>query len=154
MPHNFELIGLINILFPDSKIIHCQRNPIDNCLSIYFSQFNSRHPYACNLKNLANYYTDHYVKLMNYWQDVSRVPLYNISYEDIVDDQENNSRELIKFCGLDWNDICLDFHKSKRDVATISYDQVRQPIYKHSVERWRKYEKHIQPLLEHFKKFT
>ena len=154
MPHNFTMIGLINVLFPDSKIIHCQRNPIDNCLSIYFSEFNSKHPYACNLKNLAKYYTDYYQKLMAHWENFNQLPLYNISYEDIVNDQESTSRKLIDFCGLEWNDICLDFHQSKRDVATISYDQVRQPIYNRSVERWRNYEKHIEPLLEHFKDHT
>ena len=90
---------------------------------------------------------------MDHWQSVNQVAFLNVSYEDIINDQEQTSRKLVDFCGLDWDARCLDFYKSKRDVTTISYDQVRQPIYKHSVERWRNYEKHIHPLLEHFSDF-
>ena len=88
---------------------------------------------------------------MNHWQNVSKIPIYNISYEDIVNNQEETSRKLIDYCGFDWDDKCLEFYKSNRDVVTISYDQVRQPIYNSSVERWKHYEKHIQPLIKHFK---
>lgn len=153
MPHNFQLIGIINILFPESRIINCTRNPIDNCLSINFSEFNSMHSYANDLANLAEYYTGYYQNLMTHWGVANRLPLYNIAYEDLVENQEAESRKLLEFCGLDWHDECLNFHKSNRDVATISYDQVRQPIYKRSVARWRNYEKHITPLIEHFQEY-
>ena len=150
MPHNFRLLGLIEMLFPNAKIIHCTRNPIDTCLSIYVNSFVSTHPYATNLKNAGIYYTDYYQQIMSHWKNASNLSILDVNYEALVDNQEKISRELIDFCDLEWNDSCLNFHKSKRDVATISYDQVRQPIYKKSRERWKKYEKHLTPLIDHF----
>lgn len=150
MPHNFRLLGLIELLFPNAKIIHCTRSPIDTCLSIYVNSFVTTHPYATDLKQAGIYYTDYYQEIMAHWNNVSSLSIKEVNYELLIDNQEELSREIIDFCGLEWNDNCLNFHKSKRDVATISYDQVRQPIYKKSKERWRNYEKHIQPLLDHF----
>jgi tetratricopeptide (TPR) repeat protein len=150
MPHNFRLLGLIELLFPNAKIVHCTRNPIDTCLSIYVNSFVSTHPYATDLKNIGVYYTDYYQQIMSHWKSASSLDIKEISYEKLIDNQEEMSRELIMFCGLDWNDNCLSFHKTRRNVATLSYDQVRQPIYKKSRERWRNYEKHLQPLLDHF----
>ena len=147
MPHNFRYLGLICRLFPKARIIHCMRDPRDTCLSIYFQSFNQTHAYGADLTTLGNYYLE-YEKLMEHWRSVIDIPFYEIHYADLVADQEKYSRELIEFCGLEWDESCLDFHKAKRDVATASYDQVRRPMYKSSLERWRHYEPYIQPLLD------
>lgn len=147
MPHNFRYLGLISRLFPKARIIHCIRDPRDTCLSIYFQSFNQTHAYGADLTTLGRYYRE-YEKLMKHWRAVIDIPFYEIRYADLVTDQENYSRELIDFCGLEWDERCLDFHKAKRDVATASYDQVRRPMYKSSLDRWRNYEPYIQPLLD------
>ncbi len=147
MPHNFRYLGLICRLFPKARIIHCIRDPRDTCLSIYFQSFNQTHAYGADLTTLGNYYRE-YEKLMEHWRSVVDIPFYEIHYADLVADQEKYSRELIEFCRLEWDESCLDFHKAKRDVATASYDQVRRPMYKSSLERWRHYEPYIQPLLD------
>jgi tetratricopeptide (TPR) repeat protein len=147
MPHNFQALGLIELLFPNAQIIHCMRNPVDTCLSIYFQEFNGDHAYANDLAELGLYYR-HYLRLMDHWRATLSVPILDIQYEDLVDDQETHSRRMIEFCGLKWDDACLSFHASKRVVKTPSYDQVRRPIYRKSVERWRNYEEHLGPLLE------
>ena len=147
MPHNFVNLGLIALLFPEARIIHCQRDPRDTCLSIYFQSFGWLHSYATDLSHLGYYYRL-YEKLMRHWESVIDLPVMSVRYEDMVTDQERVSRELVNFLGLDWDDNCLQFHKAKRTVATASYDQVRQPMYTQSMARWKHYEKHIGPLVE------
>lgn len=143
MPHNFKYIGLIALLFPNAKIIHCTRNPLDNILSIYFQYFSSSHAYASNLKNIAHFYNG-YNRLMAHWQKVLDIPILTNSYEAMVEDQQTSSRKLLDFCDLEWDDAVLHFHKTKRNVGTASYNQVRQPIYSSSKQRWRYYEKHME----------
>ncbi len=150
MPHNFLNIGLLCLLFPKARIIHCMREPADTCLSIYSKSFINLHAYGTNLRTLGQYYQE-YLKLMEHWRDVFPERIFEIKYEDLVSDQEYYSRALLKYCGLDWDDQCLEFYNSKRTVVTASYDQVRRPIYNTSVEKWRKYEKFIQPLLKELK---
>jgi len=147
MPHNFICLGLIAQLFPRAKIIHCQRDPLDTCLSIYFQHFNTHHAYANDLTALGHYFRQ-YDSLMKHWQAVlpSTTPILNISYEALVTDQATWSKKLIEFVGLDWDEACMQFFNVKRNVNTPSYDQVRKPIYIKSVERWRHYESHIAPL--------
>jgi len=147
MPGNFMNLGLIEMLFPNARIIHCMRNPIDTCLSGYFQDFSRSHPYSYNLENLAFFYNN-YRKVMQHWRQVLKLPILEIQYEDLVDRQEERSRELVEFCGLQWEEQCLDFHETQRFVGTASHDQVRQPMYKRSVARWRNYEQYIQPLIE------
>lgn len=146
MPHNFINIGLISLLFPEARIIHCTRDPRDTCLSIYFQSFGWLHPYGIKLEWLGFYYRQ-YVRLMDYWQNEFGVNIHTVNYADMVSDQEGTTRKLLEFCDLPWDDACLNFHKSKRIVATASYDQVRQKIYKRSSERWKNYEEHITPLI-------
>ncbi|OGT91547.1 MAG: hypothetical protein A2286_04790 [Gammaproteobacteria bacterium RIFOXYA12_FULL_61_12] len=146
MPHNFLNLGLIAYLLPNAKIIHCKRNPLDNCLSIFFQNFEAEHPYKSDLHDLGLYYRQ-YHRLMAHWHEVLPSRIFDLQYEDLVENQEAVSRKLIEFCGLDWNDACLDFHKSERAVRTASQWQVRQPIYKTSTDQWRRYEKHIAPLI-------
>ncbi len=147
MPHNFVNLGLISLLFPQARIIHCQRDPRDTCLSIYFQHFGWLHPYATNLAHLGSYYRL-YQMLVRHWESVIDLPMLTVHYEDLVTDQERVSRKLVDFIGLDWDDNCLQFHTTKRTVATASYDQVRKPMYTQSIARWKHYEKHIGPLVE------
>jgi len=145
MPHNFIQLGLISLLFPKAPIIHCKRNAMDNCLSIYFQNFADEHPYAYDLMHLGHHYRE-YERLMSHWQQVLPGRILDINYEDTIADPEYWSRKLIEHVGLDWDDACLAPHKLERAVKTASQWQVRQPIYKTSVERWKNYEKHLAPL--------
>jgi len=147
MPQNFFHLGLIALLFPNARVIHCKRDPRDTCISIYFQRFNLSHTYANDLASLGRFYRE-YLRIMAHWRAALPIPMLEVAYEEVVTDQERVSREMVEFCGLPWDDRCLQFHKTKRAVATASYDQVRQPIYKQSVGRWRNYERHLGPLFE------
>lgn len=146
MPYNFQFIGLIRKMFPEARIIHCRREPYDTCLSIYFQDFVGRHEYAYDLGDLAFYYRE-YDRLMAHWRDTLRIPMFEVFYEEMVADQEGVTRRLLDFCSLGWEDRCLQFHKTQRLVNTASYQQVRQPIYVKSRNRWKNYEEHIGELL-------
>lgn len=146
MPGNFHHVGLIATLFPKAQIIHCQRDPRDTCLSIFFGDFVGSHAYSYDLTNLGRYYRQ-YERLMAHWHQVLPGRILDVRYEELVEDQETWSRRMVSHCGLDWEARCLDFHKTARNVRTRSNMQVRQPIYRSSVERWRAYEPHLEPLL-------
>ncbi len=145
LPGNFARIGLIKTLFPDARIIHCQRNPIDNCVSIFFYYFAAL---TCSfeLKELGQYYLD-YQRLMSHWQSLFPGEIFNVQYENLVMDQERVSKQLIDYIGLDWDEKCMEFHSNQRNVMSPSNLQVRQPMYKSSMNRWKRYEKHLQPLI-------
>lgn len=145
MPSNFLNLGLITLLFPEARIIHCTRDPLDTCLSCYFQNFDKRLPYSYDLTQLGLYYAQ-YRRLMAHWYTVLDAPLMEVRYEDLVADLEGISRELVKFCGLPWDPRCLRFYETQRVISTASYDQVRQPLYSRSVGRWRHYERHLGPL--------
>ncbi len=145
MPHNFLRLGLINLLFPEARIIHCRRDPLDNGLSIYFQHFLWTHRYATNLENIGLYYNE-YQRLMQHWQQVTDIPVLDVNYEDMIQEPEVAARRILDFCDLEWDDSVMDFHKNKRIVATASIDQVRQPIYSSSIARWKNYASHIEPL--------
>jgi len=150
MPGNFMHLGFIELLFPDARIIHCMRDPLDTCLSCYFQDFSRSHPYSYDLENLGAFYNE-YRKIMQHWRSVLSIPMYEIQYEELVADQEMKSRELVEFCGLEWDERCLNFHETKRYVGTASYDQVRQPMYKKSAGRWKNYENRIDVLKKSLK---
>ncbi|MCG8490932.1 MAG: sulfotransferase, partial [Sneathiellales bacterium] len=145
MPRNFLYVGLIRLLFPNAILVHCTRQPEDSCLSIYKKYFVGKQYFAYNLEELAHYYNG-YLDLMQYWNALLPGEILEISYEDMVADVETHSRRLIEHCGLDWEEACLHFHKTKRAVNTASTAQVRQPIYSSSVQAWKKYEKELEPL--------
>ncbi len=145
MPNNFRHIGLIARLFPRARIIHCQRNPMDICLSCYFLDFRGRLGFAYDLTHLGQYYRQ-YERLMAHWKKVSPIPILDVRYEDLIADSEAVSRRMIDYCGLEWDDACLAHDETERPVMTASHWQARQPIYKTSVERWRHYERHLEPL--------
>jgi tetratricopeptide (TPR) repeat protein len=145
LPGNFLRLGLIALLFPNAGFIHCRRNPVDTCLSCYFLKFQQAHPYSYRLEDLGFYYRE-YERLMAHWRRALPVPMLEVDYEDLVARQEKVSRRLVAHCGLDWDDRCLDFHESDRNVRTASLAQVRQPMYGTSVERWRRFEPFLGPL--------
>jgi tetratricopeptide (TPR) repeat protein len=145
MPHNFMHLGLIARLFPGARVIHTTRDPIDTCLSCYFQHFVGGINYSYDLGHLGQRYQN-YQRLMTHWREVLPIKMMEVKYEELVANQEQISREMIDFVGLEWDDACLQFHKTERHVNTASYDQVRQPIYEGSVQRWRHYEAHLDPL--------
>ncbi len=147
MPGNYKNLGLIELMLPDAHIIHCRRNPLDTCLSCYFQDFHSHHPYIYNLKHLGQVYNE-YLRVMKHWKKVLSIPVLEVDYEELVGNQEVISRKMIEFCDLEWEEACLNFHKNKRLTLTASYDQVRKPIYKKSVQRWKNYESHIGELIK------
>ena len=145
---NFKHLGMVALLLPKARVIHCQRDPMDTCLSCYLSHLMpAKHPYAANLRHIGLVYRQ-YERLMHHWQDVLDIPIMDVSYEQLIADQERVSREIIEFCGLQWDERCLAFHASGRVAMTLSYDQVRLPIYSSSVGRWRRFERHLVPLQE------
>ncbi len=144
MPHNFLHLGLIAALFPRARIIHCRRDPMDVCASAYFQNFKWL-PYAARLEDIA-FYHRHYERLMDHWRRVLPLRMHEVAYEEMVAGQETVSRNLVAFCGLDWDERCLEFHRSTRTVQTASKLQVRQPIYSQSVRRWKRFAHHLQPL--------
>jgi tetratricopeptide (TPR) repeat protein len=148
MPLNFRLIGMIRLMLPKAKIIHCCRDPRDTCLSIFKNYFSREgNYYAYDLGELGRYYTL-YRDLMRHWHSVLPGFIYDIHYEDVVADQEGQSRALLAHCTLEWDDACLAFHKTDRPVHTASAVQVRRPIYKDSIQSWKRYETQLAPLFE------
>ncbi len=146
MPHNFLHVGMIRLMLPNAKIVHCKRDPIDNCLSIFKQNFGGVHEYAYDLTELGGYHLL-YQDLMEHWNKVLPGFMFELQYEDMVADQEGMTRRLLEFCGLPWDDNCLQFHESERTVKTASYTQVRKKIYSDSVQLWKRYEQELQPLL-------
>lgn len=146
MPGNFLRLGLIHLVFPHARIIHCKRNPADTCLSIFFDKFKGNHPYAYNLDDLASYFHQ-YQRLMAHWRQVLPPEIFiEVDYEELVAHQESTSRRIVEFCGLEWNEKCLRFFENKRAVRTASSWQVRQPLYASSVDRWKNYQPFLGPL--------
>jgi tetratricopeptide (TPR) repeat protein len=145
MPHNFQAVGFIATLFPNARIIHIRRNPMDTCLSIWQQNFNDAHTYARNLADLGHHYA-HYLKLMEHWREVLPGRMLEIDYEDLVENQEEMTRKLVDHVGLPWDDACLRPQDVQRTVLTASVWQVRQPVYKRSAGRWKNYGDLLKPL--------
>ena len=140
MPTNFRFLGMIHLVFPNARIIHCRRNPMDTCLSNYFTYFSRQQEYASSRDDLVFYYKE-YCRLMSYWRAIlPKDRLLEVDYEELVADRERVTRRLIAFSGLDWVDSCLNPEQNDRAVGTASAWQARQPVYNTSVERWRRYE--------------
>ncbi len=147
MPANFLHLGLIAILFPEAKVIHCQRNPLDTCLSCYFQRFRQGHHYSFNLTHLGLYFRE-YQRLMQHWIDVLPMTPYTLHYSELVTDQEAVSRKLIDFIGICWDDRCLSFHDNDRPVTTASNWQVRRPMNRAGLDRWKNYDQYLGTLRE------
>jgi tetratricopeptide (TPR) repeat protein len=147
MPGNFTMVGLIHAILPKAKIIHSRRHPVEVCLSCYRIHFAEGQQWSYNLRELGRYYK-RYWNLMNHWREQFPDAMLEVRYEDNVADVEGQARRLIDYLGLEWHDGCLEFYNTDRPVKTASASQVRKPIYTTSTNRWRKYEKYLQPLLE------
>ena len=146
LPMNFLYLGLIKLVFPDSLIIHCQRNPIETCFSIYKNFFaKSGHYYAYDLAELGTYY-NLYRDLMNHWREVLPGSFYDISYEALINNQAEETKKLLNYCNLEWENSCLEFYNTDRQVSTLSANQVRKPIYTDSIKLSEQYASFIQPL--------
>lgn len=146
--YNSDQLGLIHSVFPRARIIYVQRDPIDTCLSCYFTHFANAANFAMDVSDLAHYYREHH-RLVQHWRAVLPPDVFMVvRYADIVSDQEAWSRRIIEFVGLEWDPRCLEFYKTERAVLTASAWQVRQRIYSSSVGRWKNYRKFIGPLLE------
>ena len=148
MPANALFAGLIHLVLPNARMILCRRNPFDTCFSCYSTLFAGRQNFSYDLTELGRYYRAHDA-LMTHWRRV--LPQENfltVDYEDVVEDIEGMARRLIAFCGLDWSDACLKFHESTRPVRTASMLQVRKPLYRSSVGRWRPFRAELAPLFK------
>jgi hypothetical protein len=149
MPANFLYIGMIHLMFPNAKIIHAMRNPMDSSFSCYSRLFNKNNlGFSYDLGALGRY-CKRYLDLMAHWHAVlPEGTILDCRYEEMVEDTEGQARRVLEYIGLPWDERCLDFHKNKRRVKTASQTQVQKPIYKSSVERWKHYEKYLGPLAE------
>jgi len=147
-PLNFRNIGFIFAAFPDAKIVHLKRDAIAVCWSIYKHYFNDNgNGWAYNLDDIVKFYKS-YSELMDYWHNLYPDKIYDVCYESLTINQEEETRKLLKYCELDWDQNCLDFHTNNRAVQTASAAQVRKPMYQGSSDEWKKYESYLQPLLE------
>jgi tetratricopeptide (TPR) repeat protein len=146
MPLNVMRLGLIATLFPRAKVIHCRRDPIDVCLSCYFRNFQSV-TFATDLRHLGQFFNQ-YQRLSRHWEAVLPMPVFHVDYEELTANQEDVSRRMVEFVGLPWDDRCLRFFETPRAAHNASALQVRKPMYRSSVGRWKPYEKHLGPLLE------
>lgn len=153
MPGNFTNLGLISLLLPNAKLIHCRRNPMDSCFSCYTQHFTQVIVYTRQLEDLGNYY-QLYEDLMAHWHNVLPIPIFDVNYENMVENTEEMSRKIIDFVGLEWDDACLNFHETERKVKTASLEQVRKPIYSSSVDKWRRYEPFLEPLKQALGKYA
>lgn len=148
MPHNFLNLGLIALIFPNAKLIHCRRHPLDNCLSLYTNSMIEYHrEYKCEFETLGRHYQQ-YVQIMDHWKEVCPLPILDVFYEDVVTNSEAASRELIQFLGLDWEDGVMNRQNAQHSVRTLSIWQVRQPVYQSSKGKWRHYERQLAPLAD------
>ena len=147
----YKRMGLLKAAMPNCKFIVVRRDPRDNLLSIYRNRFkDDTHLYAYDLSDLGASYKQ-FVRTIDFWREKMPEGFMEIQYEDLIDDPEKHARALIDYCDLEWQDECLNFHKSKRQVKTLSVMQVRQPIYKSSVKAWQRYEDDLKPLFEALK---
>ncbi|MBT4160703.1 MAG: tetratricopeptide repeat protein [Gammaproteobacteria bacterium] len=144
-PLNFQFVGLIYSLFPKARIIHTIRNPLDTCLSCFFQNFTKGQDYSFDLKTLAYFYND-YRRLMEHWETVYPGRMYSVRYEDVIADQQTETEKLLEFLGLEFEEACMEFHKTDRKVSTASFLQVRKPLYQTSQKRWMNYRDELQEL--------
>ena len=149
-PLNFQYIGLLALALPNARFIHCHRDPVANCFSIHRMPFDEKQTYAHSLESLGQYYT-RYWQFMRDWHSLFPGRILDVRYEDTVADIEAQSRRLLGFLDLDFEESVLDFYKTKRIVKTPSASQVREPIYKDSISAWKKYESHLGPLIENIR---
>ena len=146
---NFYHLGQIAVALPDAPIVHLRRNPVANCYAIYKTLFRGGYIYTYDLIEMGRFYLG-YLELMAHWRRVLPGRFLDVDYEELVTNQEEVTRRMVAWCGLEWEDACLSFEKNKSPSMTASVAQVRQPIYDSSVHQWRNYEKELEPLIRLF----
>ena len=146
-PNNYMHAGLIHLALPNAKIIDARRHPLDSCLGSYKQLFAQGQPFSYDLVELGEYYLQ-YQRLMDHWHEVLPGRVLDVQYEEVVADLEGQVRRILEYCELPWEDRCLRFHETERAVKSASSEQVRQPIYSTAVHTWRRYEAHLDPLIE------
>jgi tetratricopeptide (TPR) repeat protein len=144
-PFNFFYIGLIHLLFPKAKLLHCQRDPMDVGLSCYAQNFVDAHPWSTDLTDVGRYIRAE-SRLMGHWQEGLNIPIHTVKYEDLIANQEPQTRRIVEVLGLDWDDACLQFHKNGQTVLSASNWQVRKPLYSSSVGKSAQYGEHLAQL--------
>jgi hypothetical protein len=147
MPNNFPSIGLIHLMLPNAIIIDARRHPLDSCFGSFKQHFAHGQSFSYDLFEIGEFYRE-YRGMMRHWERVLPGRVLEIRYEDMVRDQEGQTRRLLEHCGLPWEDACLRFYETERAVRTASSEQVRQPIYDTSINHWRNYRSELQPLVE------
>lgn len=147
MPNNFLHLGLIKLILPNAKIIDARRHPMACCFSGFKQLFAEGQEFTYGLSEIGDYYKQ-YVKLMDHWDQVLPGFVLRVQHEDVVEDLETQVRRILEFCGLPFEQTCMEFYKTERNVRTPSSEQVRQPIYKTSLEQWRNFESHLTPLID------
>jgi len=145
MPNNFRDIGLIKMILPNAKIIDARRHPMSCCFSGFKQLFFEGQEFTYGLEEVGAYYRN-YVELMDHWDDVLPAFVLRVQHEDVVDDLEGQVRRMLDFCGLPFEQSCVDFHENKRSVRTPSAEQVRQPIFRTALDAWQNYEQWLGPL--------
>lgn len=145
MPNNFVHIGLIRLILPNVKVIDARRSPMACCFSGFKQLFAEGQDFSYNLEDIGRYYQA-YLKLMSHWNQVLPGFVLTVNHEDVVDDLEKQVRRILEFCDLPFEQSCIDFHKTKRNIKTPSSEQVRQPIYKSATEQWQYFEQYLAPL--------
>ena len=144
---NFMHIGLLELILPNAKIINARRHPLDTCLGCYKQLFARGQSFSYDLEELGEYYLQ-YQRLMDHWDALLPGKVLHIHYEDVTADLESQVLRILEHCGLPWDEGCLRFFENKRDVRTASSEQVRQPIYRSSVNLWQHYEPHLAELID------
>ena len=147
MPNNFSMVGLLALILPNATIVDARRHPLDSCMGSYKQLFYRGQSFTYDLVELGEYYLE-YRRMMDYWREVLPGRVLDMRYEDMVDDQETQTRRLLEHCNLPWQDRCLRFYETDRAVNTASSEQVRQPIYSRSINAWRRFEDRLGPLIE------
>jgi len=145
LPFNYLYVGLIHRALPNARIVNLVRHPMATCYSIYKQLFRDPYPFSYDLEDLARYYLA-YRDLMTHWHRALPGVIHSVSYEDVVENTESESRRLLAFCDLDWEDRCLRFYENKQAATTASAAQVRKPVYRSSLDRWKKYREFLQPV--------
>lgn len=142
-PLNFRWIGFIKHLFPGAKIIHCKREPKNNCLSMFKNLFEGGLNFTYSQENLVKYY-NHYLDLMSFWKFKYQSSIFDVEYENLIKNNKDEIQKIISFCGLKWEENCLNFHKNKNPIKTMSTAQARKPIYKSSLNTFEKYKEYLK----------
>lgn len=158
-PNNFQNIGLIHLMLPNAKIIDARRHPMDACFSCYRQLFAKGQTFTYDLTDIGEYYLQ-YQRMMDYWHEVLPGRILTVQYEEMVTDFENQVQRLVEYCGLPWEEACLEYYETERPIRTASSEQVRQPIYTESLHRWRRYDQHLdelkmilEPIMDRYAKY-